>query len=119
VVRILRQFDEQSFVVKLPEGLQIAVPAWMLDPVHCGQLPQRDQPLIALEALLDVAQFIETHCLPSPVINSEFGPSLRRGGIDAPRKEERLASTETGLWEEGAVGKTSRTPSASMPRTDC
>jgi hypothetical protein len=108
-VRALRRFDEQSFVVKLSEGLQIAVPAWMLDAVFCSQLPQRDHPLIALKALLELAELIETHCLPSPVINSESGPSLRRGGIDAPRKEERLASTETGLWEEGAVGKTSRT----------
>jgi hypothetical protein len=97
VVRTLRQCDEQSFVVKLPEELQIAVPAWMLDPVHCGQLPQRDQPSIALEALLEVAQFIETHRLPSSVSDSQSGPSLRRGGIDAPRKEERLSSTETGL----------------------
>jgi hypothetical protein len=117
-VRALRRFDEQSFVVKLAEGLQIAVPGWMLDPVHCSQLPQRDQPSIALEALLELAQLVEMHRLPSPVINSESGPSSRRGGIDAPRKEERLASTEAGLWEEGAVEKTSRTPSASMPRTD-
>jgi hypothetical protein len=104
-MRALRRFDEQSFVVKLPDGLQIAVPAWMLDPVHCGQLPQRDQPSIALEALLELTQLIEMHRLPSPVINSESGPSSRRGGIDAPRKEERLSSTETGLCEPGAVGK--------------
>jgi hypothetical protein len=71
VVRALRRFDEQSFVVKLPEGLQIAVPAWMLDPVHCGQLQQRDRPSIALKAVLELAQLIEMHRLPSPVINSE------------------------------------------------
>jgi len=117
-VRALRRFDEESFVVKLPEGLQIAVPAWMLDPVHCGQLRQRDQPSIALEALLELTQLIEMHRLPSPVINSESGPSPQEGGIDAPRTKERLSSTEAGLWEEGAVGQTSRTPSDSMPRTD-
>jgi hypothetical protein len=118
VVRALRRFDEQSFVVKLPEGLQIAVPAWMLDAVFCSQLQQRDHPSIALRALLELAQLIDAQRLPSSLINSESGPSPRRGGIDAPRKEERLSSTETGLCEPGAVGKTSRTPSASMPRTD-
>jgi hypothetical protein len=107
VVRALRRFDEQSFVVKLPEGHQIAVPAWMLDAVFCSQLPQCDHPLIALKALLELAELIETQRLRSQSTDSESGPSLRRGGIDAPRKEERLASTETGLWEEGAVGKTS------------
>ena len=55
VVRALRRFDEQSFVVKLPEGHQIAVPAWMLDAVFCSQLPQCDHPLIALKALLELS----------------------------------------------------------------
>ena len=105
VVRALRRFDEQSFVVKLPEGLQIAVPAWMLDPVFCGQLPQRDHPLIALEALLELARFIETQRLPSSVTHSESGPSPRRGGIDAPRtkrdyRQQRLAFAKKGLWEK-------------------
>jgi hypothetical protein len=88
-VRALRRFDEESFVVKLPEGLQIAVPAWMLDPVYCSQLPQRDHPLIALEALLALAEVIEISRLPSSVTNSESGPSPQEGGIDASRTKER------------------------------
>ena len=60
-MRALRRFDEESFVVKLPEGHQIAVPAWMLDAIFCSQLPQRDHPLIALEALLELAELIEAH----------------------------------------------------------
>ena len=117
-MRALRRFDEQSFVVKLPEGIQIAVAAWMLDAVFCSQLQQRDHPLIALEALLDLAQFIETQRLPYSATNSQSGPSSRKGGIDALRTKERLVSTEAGLWEEGAVGQTSRTPSSSLPRID-
>jgi hypothetical protein len=118
VVRALRRFDEESFVVKLPEGLQIGVAAWMLDPVFCSQLQQRDHPLIALEALLELARFIETHRLPSSVTNSESGPSPRKGGIDTLRTKEILSSAEASLWEEGAVGHTSRTPSSALPRTD-
>jgi hypothetical protein len=118
VVRVLRRFDEESFVVKLPEGLQIAVPAWMLDAVFCGQLPQRDHPLIALEALLELAEFIELERLPSSATDSESGPSPRRGGSDALRTQKRLSSTEVGLCEKGGVGKTSRTESSSLPGTD-
>jgi hypothetical protein len=118
VVRALRRFDEESFVVKLPEGLQIAVPAWMLDPVYCSQLPQRDHPLIALEALLALAEVIEISRLPSSVTNSESGPSSLRGGIDALRTKERLSSTEVALREEEAMGKTSRAQSSSLPGTD-
>ena len=118
MVRALRRFDEESFVVKLPEGLQIAVPAWMLDPVFCGQLRQRDHHVVALEALLELAEFIEIFRLPSSVTDSESGPSSLRGGVDALRTKERLSSTEVALREEEAMGKTSRAQSSSLPGTD-
>jgi len=118
VVRALRRFDEQSFVVKLPDGHPIAVPAWMLDAVFCSRLQQRDHPSIALRALLELAQLIDAQRLPSSVINSESGPSPRRGGIDALRTEEVLSSTEAALCEKGAVGKTARSASSSLARTD-
>jgi hypothetical protein len=117
-VRALRRFDEESFVVKLPEGHQIAVPAWMFDSVFCSQLPQRDQPLIALEALLELAQLIAMQRLPSSVTNSESGPSPRRGGTDALRTEKIVSSAKAGLCEKGAVGETSPTQSSSLSGTD-
>ena len=104
-MRALRRFDEESFVVKLLEGHQIAVPAWMLDPIFCSQLQQRDHPVIALEALLELAEIIELERLPSSVTDSESGPSPRRGGIDALRTEDVLSSTEAALCEKGAVEK--------------
>jgi hypothetical protein len=118
VVRALRRFEEESFVVQLPEGHQIAVPAWMFDPVSCDQLPQRDHPSIALRALLELAQLIDAHRLPSPAINSESGPSPRRGGTDALRTEKILSSAKAALCEKGAVGETSPTPSSSLWRID-
>jgi hypothetical protein len=117
-VRALRRFEEESFVVKVSEGLQIAVPAWVLDPIFCSQLEQRDHPVIALEALLELARFIETQRLPCSVTNSQSGPSPRRGGSDALRAKERLSSTAVGLCEKGGVGKTSRTQSSSLPGVD-
>ena len=118
-MRALRRFDEESFVVKLPEGHQIAVPAWMLDAVFCSQLQQRDHPLIALEALLELAELIETAALA--FFSDRFriwAITLEEEESMRPEPEERLSSTETGLCEEGAVGKTSRTQSSSLPRTD-
>ena len=106
-MRTLRRFDEESFVVKLPEGLQIAVAAWMLDPIFCSQLQQRGHPVIALEALLELAQFIETQRLCSSMTNSQSVPSPRRGGSDALRAKEKLSSTEVAVREEQAMGKTS------------
>jgi hypothetical protein len=118
VVRALRRFDEESFVVKLPDGHQIAVPAWMLDAIFCSQLPQRDYP-IALKALLQLAELIELQRLPSSATDSESGTSPRRGGIDdALRTQKKLSSTEVGLCEKGGVGKTSRTESNSLLGVD-
>ncbi len=117
-MRALRRLDEESFVVKLREGHQIAVPAWMLDAIFCSQLQQRDHPVIALEALLELAEFIELERLPSSVTDSESGRSPRRGGNDALRTQKRLSSTEVGLCEKGGVGETSRTESSSLPGVD-
>jgi hypothetical protein len=118
VVRALRRFGEESFVVKLPDGHQIAVPAWMLDPVFCYQLPQRDHPLIAFKALLQLAELIERRGLPWPASHSQSEPSLRRGGIDALRTEKILSSAKAALCEKGAVGETSPTQSSSLPGPD-
>ena len=76
MVRALRRFGEESFVVKLPDGHQIAVPAWMLNALFCHQLPQRDHPLIALKALLQLAELIERHGLPWLASYSQSEPSL-------------------------------------------
>ena len=118
-MRALRRFDEESFVVKLPEGLQIAVPAWMLDAVFCSQLQQRDHPLIALEALLELAEFIETAAF------AFFSDRFRIWAIISKRRnrcaqnpkrdyrQQRLA-----FARKEAVGKTSRAQSSSLPGTD-
>jgi hypothetical protein len=118
VVRALRRFDEESFVVKLPDGHQIAVPAWMFDPVFCDELPQRDHPLIALKALLQLAELIERQGLPWSANHSQSEPSLGGGGNDALRTEKIVSSAKAALCEKGAVGETSPTQSSSLSRID-
>jgi hypothetical protein len=115
---MLRRFDEQSFVVKLPEGHQIAVPVWMLDAVFCNQLPQRDHPTIALKALLELAELIQRQGLPCSASNSQSGPSPQRGGIDALSAEKIVSSAKAALCEKGAVGETSPTQSNSLSPVD-
>ena len=104
-MRALRRFDEESFVVKLPEGHQIAVPAWMLDAVFCSQLQQRDHPLIALEALLELAEFIELQRLPSSATDSESEPSSLRGGVDALRTQREIIFNRGWSLRERRCGK--------------
>ena len=37
IVRWLRRQTSESLLVKLPDGVQIAIAAWMLDPLACSQ----------------------------------------------------------------------------------
>ncbi|MGA7395561.1 MAG: hypothetical protein WBV90_10205 [Terrimicrobiaceae bacterium] len=59
VLRTLRRACEEIDVVRLPDGLEIAVPRWMLDPLTCSQLPQEARPRVALNALLRLAEIAQ------------------------------------------------------------
>jgi hypothetical protein len=105
VVRALRRFGEESFVVKLPDGHQIAVPAWMLDAVFCHQLPQRDHPLIALKALLQLAELIERHGLACQRVIHNLSDHLEeevtmRSEQKRFYPQQRLPFVKKGLWEK-------------------
>src|SRR4029453_7247885 len=40
LVRRLRQQTSDSVVIELPDGLEIAIPFWMLDPLACIQIKE-------------------------------------------------------------------------------
>src|SRR5215472_2473091 len=43
LVRYLRKTDSSILVVKLPGGVQVAIPEWMLNPQVCDQLKSEDK----------------------------------------------------------------------------
>jgi hypothetical protein len=45
IVRWLRRQTSESLVVKLPDGVQIAIAAWMLDPPRLPSAPRRPYPM--------------------------------------------------------------------------
>ena len=47
VIRYLRKSASVILTVKVPGGLQIAVPEWMLIPQTCDQLKIEDKPRLA------------------------------------------------------------------------
>ena len=82
VVRALRRQAEQSVIVRLADGLQLAVPLWMLDPVLCGFLREESSPRISHEALLDLRELIDLTSLPSEGRVSKPLSSNNDGGND-------------------------------------
>ena len=97
VIRCLRRGASVILIVKLPRGMQIAVPEWMLIPETCDRLIIEDQPRISIDALI----------------------ALRRLSFHNAPKDRSCAESPTG-GHDGQQQKSSRSaaPAALRGRTD-
>jgi hypothetical protein len=110
VVRARRRGPDAIDIVQRPDGLQIAVPRWMLDPLACQQLPQEAKPRVALRALLRLAELVRTRDLPVRAEASVLGVS--------PPAQDYHASKENPTLLSAAITPTQENALASVPRTD-
>jgi hypothetical protein len=110
IIRALRSCLDQIDIVQLPEGTQIAVPRWMLDPVVCQQLPQESKPRIALQVLLRLLAMLKTHPLPG-------GPSAALSDL-SPSTKGRHVSEESHPSSPGAITSVPKHALAAAARTD-
>jgi hypothetical protein len=97
-------------IVQRPDGLQIAVPRWMLDPLACQQLPQEAKPRVALHALLRLVEMMPTRGLPGGTAASVLGVSPPTKGDHASKENPTVLS--------GAVASSQKDALAPVPRTD-
>ncbi len=112
VVRVRRRCGEEVLTVKVPAGFQLALPSWMLDPVHCGGLLQETRPRVSLMALLELQALVASQHLPCAP------GTAQEAGTDATKTQGRLFSDPPHLLPEGPVGEVSPLPASSLPRTD-
>jgi hypothetical protein len=110
VIRTQRRGPDPIDIVQRPDGLQIAVPRWMLDPLACQQLPQETKPRVALRALLRVTELITTRDLPGGAEASVLEVS--------PRTQDHHASKEKSIPLSTAVAPAQENALAPVPRTD-
>jgi hypothetical protein len=61
VVRAIRHGIDPSVIVRLGDGLQIAMPCWMLDPHRCAALKEETSPRVSIHALVALADLIDLH----------------------------------------------------------
>jgi len=59
IVRWLRRQTVESLVIKLQNGLELAIPAWMLDPRACGHVQDAPTPRLTIEALLALRNLLD------------------------------------------------------------
>jgi len=115
LVRSLRRFVDEIDIVQLPQGFQIAVPRWMLDPATCSQLPQEAKPRVAVSALLRLAELVQSHRLPENDGTAPSGTSQPTKGEHVSRTELSLSASSTAASQKDTVGKASRTSTHSLP----
>ena len=63
VIRHLRRIGSVILIVRFPDGLQLAIPEWMLSPHVCQHLTDQVEPRIAIEALEELRRLIDTQTL--------------------------------------------------------
>jgi hypothetical protein len=66
--------------VELSDGNQLVVPLWMLDEESCKAMVIREQPLIAIEALLSLRSLLDSQPLLVRRGSTTSGASSNKGG---------------------------------------
>ena len=77
-VEVLRRSrGYRSVLVRVRQnGVQLALPAWMLDEVFCAQLRYKSEPLIATSALIALRELLDAQPLFASL--AETGQQRRR-----------------------------------------
>jgi hypothetical protein len=83
IIRWLRRQTSASLVIKLQDGLELAIPAWMLDPLACSRVHDAPAPCLAVEALLALRDLLDRQPLLPVVIPATPCVSQPEGARDA------------------------------------
>src|SRR2546428_499009 len=79
IIRWLRRQTAESLVIKLQDGLELAIPSWMLDPLACSLMHDAPAPrltveaLVALRDLLDRQPLLHTAIPATPCVSQPEG----------------------------------------------
>ena len=86
VLRRARGQNVDSVLVRVREnGVQLALPAWMLDDVFCAQLRYECEPLVAVSALIALCELLDAQPLLASVTEKQQpGRIANQGGDNAP-----------------------------------
>ena len=90
IVRTIRHGIDPSVIVRVGDGIQIAVPCWMLNPHECAALKEAASPRVSIEALVALADLIDVH---RDEHADTFGSSPRPGASDEPEVFPTITSS--------------------------
>ena len=107
VIRHLRRIGSAILIVRLPDGLQLAVPEWMLSPQACQHLTDQAEPRIAIEALEELRRLIDAQTL---VFDRDAGSGAESsaGGNHAQQRGTGLSPAGASVRRRRDVERTPR-----------
>jgi hypothetical protein len=105
ILRRFRRYATDHLLLRLSDEVQLAIPAWMLDPVACQELCNEVHPRIAVSALQALQQLLESQPLlaTNPAATSSRA-SEDKGGTDARLSRTSPPTTPTSLPAPRSLG---------------
>jgi hypothetical protein len=115
-IRYLRRGGGAPIViVRLPDGLQLAIPEWMLSSEICERLRTEARPRISLDALIELRTL--TDAQHSMVAGDRRGcAESSAGGQDAQPREAGRTSAQASLRRRRALDNIPRGGAGTLPR---
>src|ERR1041385_7487525 len=102
VIRHLRTTDSAILIIRLPSGVQVAVPDWMLNPQVCDRFTYEAEPRISIDALFDLRRLIDAHHLgkhPRSIVVQNLHQEVRMHSNESPSKWQRkLRFEDEEIW---------------------
>src|SRR5262249_58310815 len=83
IIRWLRRQTAESLVIKLQDGLELAIPSWMLDPLACRLVHDAPAPCLPVETLLALRELLHRQPLLHTAIPTTPCVSHPEGARDA------------------------------------
>ena len=115
-IRYLRRGGDAAIViVRLPHGLQLAIPEWMLSPEICERLRTEAGPRISLDALIELRTLIDAQLSVVAGDRRDCAESSA-GGQDAQPREAGRAAAQASLRRRRALDNVPRGDAGTLPR---
>src|SRR4029453_7976454 len=93
IIRWLRRQTSASLVIKLQDGLELAIPSWMLDPLACSLVHDAPAPCLTVEALVALRALLDRQPLLHAALPATPCVSQPEGARDAQESSSSPSGT--------------------------
>jgi hypothetical protein len=119
IVRWLRRQTSDSLVIQLQDGLELAIPSWMLDPLACSRVRDAPAPCLSVEALLALRALLDHQPLLHAAIPATPCVSQPEGVRDAQESSAPTTAGSLALHQPHRVATAAHRQAPAVSRAHC